>query len=249
MLRARPGHRIGYRTVTAGPTAAASAQAERHPTASSGRGHRTCRERLARQDRGPGEHSVHRTGRTDPAGGRAARELRTDGSRTGWAAGHPAAPDRPASLDPAGPVHPGRDADQEHQAPGHPAQEHDYQDRTAGHRGPPCRTAPRRAGPDRAPRNRTAAEGCHRAAARASDDRSRPHRASHPSPAAAEPPAGSAATNLPQARARHGAAPAARPAAGKHHRRYRHHQRRPRRQPHARESRGASWDDPCCHSS
>lgn len=85
--RQDPGHRGGCRTATA---AAGSGRVRRHPTATSDRGHRACRDR-----RGPGAHSA-RTARTGPAGGRAPRARRTNGSRTGWAV-------RPAGRD-----HPGR---------------------------------------------------------------------------------------------------------------------------------------------
>jgi hypothetical protein len=225
--RGRPVRRVAPRTVTAGPTAPGWARKEGDPTATSGRGRRAYRQPGACQGQGPGGRSARRTSPSDPAAERVARARRTDERRTGWAA-------RPVGL-----VHRGL-AGRAHRGPG--AADHD---RERGHRG---RTARHPAGPARAHRRRTAA-GCRQAAARVSGGRSRPHRASHPSPAGAGRPAGSAATSHSRARARHGAeAAAARPGADSRCRRY-HRRLRPQRQPHARESRGASWDDPCCHSS
>ena len=249
--RGRPARRVAPRRGTAGPTATGSARKEGGPTGTSGRGLRQAyRQSGAYRGRGPAARSARRTAPSDPAAGQAARARRTGERRTGWAA-RPAGPvhqdlahqDLAHQL-----VHPDL-ADRAHRDPraADRDREHGHRGRTAGRRGCPDRTVRHPAGPARARRHRTTA-GYHQAAARASGDRSRPHRASHPSPAGAGRPVGSAATSRSRARARHGAeAAAARPGADRRCHRYR--RRPPQRQPHARGSRGASWDDPCCHSS
>jgi hypothetical protein len=259
--RDRPARQPGCRKVTAGSTAAGAARRGRHPTATSDRRRRTYRERRGhparrgrpghRAGQGPGERSVHRTARSDPAAGTAEREPRRDGPRTGSAArpaGRRRSADRghPVDRDPAGRAdhrEPADRAHRDHDQEGPTAERRGYLDRTARH---PAGSVPNR--------RRTAGGwdwGWHQAAAPASADPSHPHRASRPSPAGAGRPVGSAATSRPPVRARHGAEAAAdHPGAGRRHQRHQHlHRRRPQRQPHARGSRGASWDDPCCHSS